>query len=43
VSAGSPADLCLLAVPWTEARTELSHHLVRATIRAGRIVYQAGP
>jgi predicted amidohydrolase YtcJ len=42
VSAGSPADLCLLAVPWTEARTELSHHLVRATIRAGRIVYQAG-
>jgi predicted amidohydrolase YtcJ len=43
VSAGSPADLCLLTVPWMEARTELSHDLVRATIRSGRIVYQAGP
>ena len=43
VSAGSPADLCLLALPWREARAELSHHLVRATIRAGRIVYLARP
>ena len=43
VSAGSGADLCLLALPWGEARTELDHHLVRATIRAGRIVYLAGP
>ena len=43
VSAGSPADLCLLALPWGEARTELSRHLVRATIRAGRIVYLAVP
>jgi predicted amidohydrolase YtcJ len=43
VSAGSPADLCLLAQPWKGARTELGCHLVRATIRAGRVVYLAGP
>jgi predicted amidohydrolase YtcJ len=43
VSAGSAADLCLLALPWREARTELGHDRVRATIRAGRIVYLAGP
>jgi len=43
VAAGSPADLCLLALPWREARTELGRHLVRATIRAGRIVYLAVP
>jgi predicted amidohydrolase YtcJ len=43
VSAGSPADLCLLAQPWKDARTELGSHLVRATIRAGRVVYLAGP
>jgi predicted amidohydrolase YtcJ len=42
VSVGSPADLCLLDRPWREARTELHHHLVRATIRAGRIAYLAG-
>jgi predicted amidohydrolase YtcJ len=42
VSPGSAADLCLLALPWAEARTELGRHLVRATIRAGRIVYLAG-
>jgi predicted amidohydrolase YtcJ len=43
VSAGRPADLCLLGRPWREARAELSHHLVRATIQNGRIVYLAGP
>lgn len=43
VSAGSPADLCLLTLPWKEARTELGHHLVRATIQAGRIVYLTRP
>ncbi|HEX4244138.1 MAG TPA: amidohydrolase family protein, partial [Acidimicrobiales bacterium] len=43
VSAGRPADLCLLGRPWREARAELSHHLVRATIQNGRIVYLGGP
>jgi predicted amidohydrolase YtcJ len=36
---GSPADLCLLAVPWQEARTQLSSRLVTATVRAGRLIY----
>jgi predicted amidohydrolase YtcJ len=40
VSAGGPADLCLLAVPWREARSQLSSGLVAATIRAGRVIYQ---
>jgi predicted amidohydrolase YtcJ len=43
VSAGGPADLCLLAAPWDTARVELSSELVRATIRAGRVVHQATP
>lgn len=43
VSAGAPADLCLLAAPWGTARVELSSQLVRATIRAGRVVHQATP
>ena len=41
VSPGSPADLCLLALPWRRARTELGSQLVRATIKGGRILYQA--
>jgi predicted amidohydrolase YtcJ len=43
VSAGAPADLCLLAAPWATARVELSSQLVRATIRAGRVVHQTTP
>ena len=43
VSPGAPADLCLLAAPWATARVELSSQLVRATIRAGRVVHQARP
>jgi predicted amidohydrolase YtcJ len=33
---GDVADLCLLAAPWAEARTELSADLVGVTILAGR-------
>jgi predicted amidohydrolase YtcJ len=39
VSSGSRADLCLLAVPWHEARTHLTSQLVQATIRNGRLTY----
>ncbi|MGA8369534.1 MAG: amidohydrolase family protein [Acidimicrobiales bacterium] len=43
VSAGSPADLCLLALPWRRARTQLSSELVTATIKGGRVLYRATP
>ena len=43
VSTGSPADLCLLALPWSRARTQLSSQLVRATIKGGRVLYRAAP
>ncbi len=36
---GMAADLCLLAVPWRTARSQLSSDLVTATIRAGRLIY----
>jgi predicted amidohydrolase YtcJ len=36
VAIGAPADLCLLARGWGEARTMLSSALVRATFVAGR-------
>jgi predicted amidohydrolase YtcJ len=42
IGRGSSADLCVLAVPWAEARRRLSSDLVVATIRAGRVVYQRG-
>ena len=35
VSEGSAADLCVLNEPWSVARENLSHRLVRTTIRAG--------
>jgi predicted amidohydrolase YtcJ len=37
---GSPADLCLLAVPWRQARSQLSSDLVTATVRAGRLIFR---
>ena len=40
LSAGAPADLCLLALPWREARLELSSENVAATWRAGRLIYR---
>ena len=41
VTPGAPADLCLLDRPWHLAREELSSACVRATWRAGRLVYEA--
>lgn len=38
---GDAADLCLLTAPWREARESLETALVRTTIRAGRVVYDA--
>ena len=35
VSESTAADLCVLNEPWSVARENLSHRLVRATIRAG--------
>jgi predicted amidohydrolase YtcJ len=42
IERGAVADLCLLYVPWRDARRELSDALVRTTIRDGRIVAGAG-
>jgi predicted amidohydrolase YtcJ len=36
---GATADLCLLTLPWQEARCELSSELVKATLRDGGIVH----
>jgi predicted amidohydrolase YtcJ len=38
---GDPADLCLLQLPWRQAREELSADLVRATVIDGRIVWSS--
>jgi predicted amidohydrolase YtcJ len=38
---GARADLCLLTVPWSEARRELDSELVAATIRNGRPVWRS--
>jgi predicted amidohydrolase YtcJ len=39
LAVGSSGDLCLLSLPWNEARSQLGHHLVRATFVGGRQVY----
>ncbi|MBW8783238.1 MAG: amidohydrolase family protein [Novosphingobium sp.] len=39
IELGAPADVCLLDVPWAEAREALSAVHVRATIVAGRLVH----
>lgn len=39
VSVGAAADLCLLDRSWAQARTTLSSDLVRATMIAGRFVF----
>jgi predicted amidohydrolase YtcJ len=39
VSPGAPADLCLLRLPWREARVELTADLVAATVIAGELVH----
>jgi predicted amidohydrolase YtcJ len=39
VAAGARADLCLLALPWRDARDHLDHQLVRATFVSGRAIW----
>ncbi len=39
VAVGAAADLCLLACPWREARTQLDAGLLRATWRAGTLIF----
>jgi predicted amidohydrolase YtcJ len=41
LAAGAVADLCLLDRPWTRAREVLASAMVRATWRAGRVVWRA--
>lgn len=41
IAPGTPADLCLLARPWAEARGNLSANLVAATWVSGRLVQDA--
>ena len=38
VQEGQIADLCLLNLPWREARTRLSSDLVATTLRGGVII-----
>ncbi|MCY4425937.1 MAG: amidohydrolase family protein [Halieaceae bacterium] len=38
---GSRADLCLLHKPWQQARHNLRQELVRATWKAGELIYQS--
>ena len=40
VTVGAIADLCVLDRPWSRAREELSSTMVRATLRAGHVVWQ---
>jgi predicted amidohydrolase YtcJ len=40
---GVRADLCLLTVPWSDARHDLSSDLVAATIRRGQLIYRRTP
>ena len=39
IAVGEPADLCLLGVPWAEARGLLSSAHVRAVIAGGRLIH----
>ena len=40
INLGKPANFCLLARPWEEARHRLDSRDVRATVRAGRITFE---
>ncbi len=42
IRAGAAGDLCVLSVPWPEARRRLSSDLVRATVRGGHVIHGAG-
>ena len=39
IAVGEPADLCLLSLPWQQARARLTSADVRATFVAGRLVH----
>lgn len=39
IRVGAPADLCLLARPWSDARSELSSARVAATLRGGSVIW----
>ncbi len=39
IEVGAAADLCLLDRPWAEARRQLASVCVRATLRAGGLIY----
>jgi predicted amidohydrolase YtcJ len=39
IAVGARADLCVLAVPWPEARRQLGRDLVVATIGSGRLLH----
>ena len=41
IETGAPADLCLLGVPWQNARESLSADLVRSTLIGGNLVYDS--
>lgn len=41
IAPGAPADLCLLARPWAQARDRLAADSVRYTFCAGEVVYAA--
>ena len=41
IAPGAPADLCLLRPPWREARESLCAAHVRATWRAGKLIWSA--
>jgi len=40
IAPGEPADLCLLSLPWAQARERLSSSDVRATVSAGRLIHE---
>lgn len=41
IAPGAPADLCLLRLPWREARASLCASLVRATWCSGKLLWSA--
>ena len=41
IRVGEAADLCLLTVPWSRARLDLSSEHVAATLRGGTLIFPA--
>jgi predicted amidohydrolase YtcJ len=40
VEPGAPADVCVLSLPWADARRELSSEMVAATVVGGSVVWE---